>query len=115
MSEPDDFVPEIRMGLISLPVLCSNFCTDSETGENPVMDAIRAMATEVLKHQHHQIALGAQLICSQGGVVLRDVSEEELNFAVQEAAKVGIRHEDINVLKEVYHNVVPDNEGDGAS
>jgi hypothetical protein len=41
MSEPDDFVPEIRMGLISLPVVCSNFCTDPETGENPVMDAIR--------------------------------------------------------------------------
>jgi hypothetical protein len=115
MSEPDDFVPEIRLGLIALPIVCSNFCTDPDTGENPVMDAIRGVVAEVLRHQHQQIGEAAQLICNQAGVVLRDVSEEELNFAVQEAAKVGIRYEDINVLKEVYHNVVPDNEGDGAS
>jgi hypothetical protein len=115
MSEPDDFVPEIRMGLIALPIVCSNFCTDPDTGENPVMDAIRGVVAEVLKHQHQQIAVAAQLICNQAGVVLRDVSEEELNFAMQEVAKVGMKSEDANVFKEIYHDVIPDNEGDGAS
>jgi hypothetical protein len=115
MSEPDDFVPEVRMGLIIIPVLASNFCTDPETDENPVMDAIRAMIHEVSKHQHQQVAIAAKLICAQAGVVLRDVSEEELNFAMQEVAKVGMKSEDANVFKEIYHDVIPDNEGDGAS
>jgi len=115
MSEPDDFVPEIKLGLITIPVLSSNFCTDPETGENPVMDAVRSMIAEVSKHTHEKVLLASQLICAQAGVRFSDVSVEELNFAVQEAARIGIKSFDEGEMQEIYRAELPDNEGNGAS